>query len=209
MGYQYKFDIAGTEYGMSDVASVKLEHPLFDKLSVGNTCSAELDITFWPKSDIPRMAKIMPYILQDGEWQQLGVFWTDTREKVGDRLHIIAYDAMMRGNLVWVPRDDLEFPSDTGLLMPDAVAEICALMDVALDSRTVLSASYGIDHPANDWTLRDVLGFIGAAHAGNWIITAAGELLLVPLFAPATGTVNYLADENGDPILFGGEAILV
>lgn len=209
MGYQYKFDIAGTEYGMSDVAKVKLEHPLFDKLSVGNTCSAELDITFWPKGDIPKMARIVPYILLDGKWKQLGVFWTDTREKVGDRLRIIAYDAMMRGNVVWVPHDDLQFPAPNGLPMPDAVTEICRLMDVELDSRTVLSSSYGIDHPANDWTLRDVLGFIGAAHAGNWIITAAGKLLLIPLFAPATGTVNYLADENGDPILFGGDAILV
>lgn len=210
MGYQYRFDIAGTEYGMSDVSSCKLEHPLFDKLSVGNTCSAELDITFWPKSDIPKMAKIVPYcIAEDGTETKLGEFWTDIREQVGDRLHIIAYDAMMRGDVVWVPRDDLQFPAPDGLPMPDAVAEICRLMDVKLDSRTVLSSSYGIDHPANDWTLRDVLGFIGAAHGGNWTITAAGELLLIPLFAPATGTVNYLANEDGDPILFGGEAILV
>ena len=210
MGYQYKFYIDGTEYGMSDVASVKLEHPLFDKLSVGNTCSAELDITFWPKRSIPKMARIVPFVIaENGTETKLGEFWTDTREKVGDRLRIIAYDAMMRGNLVWVPRSNLQFPPETGLPMPDAVAEICRLMDVELDSRTVLSASYGIDHPANDWTLRDVLGFIGAAHAGNWIITAEGKLLLIPLFAPVAGAANYLADENGDPILFGGETILV
>ena len=206
MGYRYRFDIAGTEYGMSDVSSCKSEHPLFDKLSVGNTCSAELDITFWPKGTIPKMAKIVPYVIaESGTETKLGEFWTDTREQVGDRLHIIAYDAMMRGDIVWVPDDKLQFP----MPMDQAVQVICDLMGLELDSRTVLSSSYTIDHPANDWTLRDVLGFIGAAHGGNWIITAAGKLLLIPLFAPATGTVNYLANEDGDPILFGGEAILV
>jgi len=210
MGYQYKFDIAGTEYGMSDVASVKLEHPLFDKLSVGNTCSAELDITFWPKSEIPRMAQITPWVLlEDGTWYKLGIFWTDTREKVGDKLHVIAYDAMMRGDIVWVPRDDLPFKEGTGLPMPDAVAEICRLMKVDLDERTKLSSSYGIDHPANDWTLREVLGFIGAAHAGNWIITAEGKLLLVPLFDSMPDGTGCLITEGGSPITFGGVRIRV
>lgn len=205
MGYQYKFDIAGTEYGMSDVAKVKLEHPLFDKLSVGNTCSAELDITFWPKSDIPKMARIVPYILLDGEWKQLGVFWTDTREKVGDRLRIIAYDAMMKADCVWVPDQDKD---DFNMTMPDAVTKFCQLMDVELDTRTVLIDNYKIDYPANDWTIRDILGFIGAAHGGNWIFTNLGKLLLIPLFGGHIET-NYLVNEDGDAIVFGGVRILV
>ena len=93
--------------------------------------------------------------------------------------------------------------------MPDAVAEICHLMDVELDSRTVLNGSYTIDYPANDWTLRDVLGFIGAAHAGNWIITNEGKLLLIPLFGGMPAETNYLVTENGNPITFGGVRILV
>lgn len=207
MGYQYKFEIAGVEYGMSDVAAVKLEHPLFDKLSVGNTCSAELDITFWPKGDIPKMAKIVPYVLLDGNWRKLGVFWTDTRSRVGDKLNILAYDAVMRGDIVWVPDDALEFP----MTMPQAVQVICGLMDVELDSRTVLNSAYTIDYPANDYTLRDVLGFIGAAHGGNWIVTNEGKLLLVPLFSGkiVVSETNYLVTENGEPITFGGVRILV
>lgn len=334
MGYQYKFDIAGTEYGMSDVASAKIEHPLFDKFSVGNTCSAELDITIWPKGNIPKMARIVPYIalqatsitlligdkgvlkgtysvtvptygkyaitfLSDtgstdrvkinidskggatatyevwdwfgmvydepedlpivaapdntfpdlfaytcmcgeetgncaagncpvnpvsithtGEksWEQLGVFWIDTREKVGDKLHILAYDAMMRGNVVWKPREDLNFDPETGLPMPDAAAEIASLMDVKLDDRVneiFPLFSYGIDHPTNDWTLRDVLGFIGAAYGANWIITAEGTLLLVPLFPEAfypslmDDEDTVLSTEDGETITLGGVSIAV
>lgn len=208
MGYQYKFDIAGVEYGMTDVSAVKLEHPLFDKLSVGNTCSAELDITFWPKGDIPKMAQIIPWVLlESGDWHKLGVFWTDTRARVGDKLNITAYDAMMRGDIVWVPNQSLEFP----MPMPQAVQVICGLMGVELDSRTVLTDAYTIDYPANEWTLRDVLGFIGAAHGGNWIITNEGKLLLVPLFGGemVITETNYLVTEKGEPITFGGVRILV
>jgi hypothetical protein len=300
MGYRYTFDIAGVEYGMSDVASAKIEHPLFDKLSVGNTCSAELDITFWPKADVPKMAKIIPAIVEEADVIEtflgdgldagtysfdipnhgrhdiiffeehpacqvtvtvgksgyvkaivqnyswfggglgdpyplgvsananstapaltdfagtieittaevaipLGVFWTDTRAAFGDALNIIAYDAMMKAGIVWVPDQSLEFP----MSMPDAVAEICRLMDVELDSRTMLNNEYYVDYPANDYTLRDVLGFIAAAHAGNWTFTRDGKLLLVPLLGAVTAETNCLVTENGDTITFGGVSIVV
>ena len=116
MGYVYKFNIAGTDYGMSDVKSVKLEAPLFDTLSAGNTCSAELDITFWASGDIPRMAKIIPYVQVGGAWEQLGVFYTDTRAKNGDALHIIAYDSMMKGDLCNVRISESYSSKDKGFL---------------------------------------------------------------------------------------------
>ena len=208
MGYQYRFDVAGTEYGMSDVQSAKLEQPLFDRFSVGNACSAELEITLWPKSVIPRMAQIIPYVIyEDGSEYKLGEFWTDTREQSGTALHIVAYDAMMRGEAVWVPRDDLDFPED-GLPMTDAVAEIASLMGVEIDDRTVLNSGYTIDYPTDEQTLRQTLMWIAAAHAGNWIITNEGKLLLVPLFSAPVET-NYLVTENGEVITLGGVKILV
>ena len=206
MGYQYKVDIAGTEYGMSDISAVKLISPLFDTLSVGNTCCAELDITFWVKSDIPKMAKIVPYILQDdGTWLKLGVFFTDTRAKRGDQLNILAYDAMLKGDLVWTPDQNLVFP----MSMPKAVQVISDLMGVEIDSRTTLNAAYTVDYPANDWTLRDCLGFIGAAHCSNWTVTNEGKLLLIPLFSGMPPETNYLITQDGDPILFGGDRIVL
>lgn len=206
MGYRYKVLIADVEYGMSDIASCKIEHPLFDKLSVGNTCAAELDITIWPKSDIPKMARIVPYVIaEDGTETQLGVFYTDTRAKMGKMLNIIAYDEMLKADLEWIPDQSLKFP----MTMSDAVTEITDLMGVELDSRTELNSAYTIDYLANEWTLRDVLGFIGAAHAGNWIFTNEGKLLLVPLFDGMPAETNHLVSECGDAILFGGVRITV
>lgn len=206
---EYKVDIAGVEYGMSDLFSVSITQPLFEKLSVGNACSAELKIQFVPKETVPRMAQITPFARKtsDDEWKQLGVFYTDTRTITGGLMEITAYDSMLRAEQVWVPRQDLEFP-ETGLPMPDAVTEIARLIDIPVDSRTVLNAAYSIDYPANDYTLRDVLRYIAAAHGGNWIITAESKLLLVPLFGMPAETY-YLVSENGDAITFGGVRITI
>lgn len=206
MGYQYKVDIAGTEYGMTDLKVVNLEAPLFDHLSVGNTCSAELDITFWQKSEIPKMAQIIPRVqLGDGSWYQLGVFYTDTRIKRGEALNIVAYDAMMKGEVVWEPDINLIFP----MTMTYAVQVIADLMGVEIDPRTELNEAYTIDYPIGEQTLRETLGWIGAAHAGNWIITNEGKLLLVPLFDSVPVSDGVLVTEDGAAIALGGVRLLV
>ena len=66
-----------------------------------------------------------------------------------------------------------------------------------------------IDYPANNYTLRDVLRFIAAANVGNWIITSENNLLLVPLFGSMPEETNFLVDESGSAITFGGVRIIV
>lgn len=204
---EYKVEIGGTTYEMKDLKSVHIIQPLFDSFSAGNACSAELDITFWPLGDIARMATIIPYYRETAEdaWQQLGIFYTDTRSQYRQTTEIVAYDAMLKGDIEWIPDQTLEFP----MSVPDAVSHIAARMGVEVDSRTVLNAAYTIDYPANGDTLRNVLQYIAAAHAGNWIITAEGKLLLIPLFSSLPEETHYLVTENGTPITFGGTRILI
>lgn len=204
---EYKVSIGGVEYGMGDIESVSIEAPLFDKLSVGNACAAELNMTFWPLGEVPRMAEIIPYARKDGEgaWEQLGVFYIDERDLDGDKMSVVAYNSMLKAEVEWIPRDDLNFP----LSMPNAVAEISGLMGISVDARTFLNEAFTIDYPANGYTLRDVLRFIAAAHAGNWIITRENKLLLVPLFSYVSAVTSFLVDENGDAITLGGVRILV
>lgn len=207
MGYQYKVDIAGTEYGMHDIKSAKISQPLFDKLSVGNACAAEISIVFWQKSDIPRAAKIVPYCRESDadEWYQIGIFYIDTRAKEGDALKIVAYDTMIKAEQEWTPRQQLVFPLDMGV----AATEIATIMGTALDPRCAFNDSYTVDYPVNGYTLRDVLRYIAGAHGGNWIVTNEGKLLLVPLFEYAKYETNYLVTEYGNPITLGGTRLLV
>ena len=94
----YKVEIADTTYYKSDISSVVIKRPLFDKLSVGNACSAELDISIWPISTIPKMAKLVPWVREDAtsSWTKLGDFYIYTREITDKLMHIVAYDSMMR-----------------------------------------------------------------------------------------------------------------
>ena len=56
--------------------------------------------------------------------------------------------------------------------------------------------------------MREVLAEIAVANAGNWIITDAGKLLLVPLNSIPAET-HYLVTEYGYAITFGGTRILL
>lgn len=206
LGYQYKVVIEDVEYGMSDLKSVQIQSPLFNKFSVGNACSAELNILFWPKQEVPAQAKIVPYVFgNDGEWIQLGVFYTYTKDESGDKMNIIAYDAMLKADTVWEPSESDEFP----MTMQNVVTKFASLMGIDVDSRTAINQSYTVDYPVNDYTLRDVLCFIAGANAGNWIITREGKLLLVPIFASLPEETSYLVSEDGDAIMFGDVRILV
>lgn len=205
---EYQFDIDGIIYGSSAEISHHVTNGLFDDMGIGNARTATLSLTLVADS-IPRGATIKRYVrLRNGEsvseWIPKGVFFANRRSEDDGIWEIEAYDAMRKAEQVWVPDQSLVFP----LPVPAAVSEIVRIIGVNIDSRTTLDPSYTIDYPANEDTLRDELCYIAAAHAGNWIMTDAGELYLVPLISAPPET-NYLVSEFGDVITFGGVRILV
>ena len=207
-----KINIAGTDYGEDAIVSLTTTGGLFadGTLSVGSAVSREINLSLWNISKtIPKMAKLIPYYrisngTQTSEWIQKGVFYIDTRSVDSGLLTIHGYDDMLKSEQIWTPDQSLEFP----MPMTQVVDIIANIMGVEIDARTVLNSSYTVDYPANDYTLRDVLRFIAAAHGGNWIMSDVGELWLVGLNDLPTET-NYLCDEDGDWITFGGDRILV
>lgn len=208
MGYEYKLDIAGTTYGMHDIESVSIEHPLFEKPSIGNTCTAKLTMSIWPLGNIPRMAQIIPYCRETeagDAWTQLGVFFISTRRVNGSKLSIVAYDGMLKASNIWEPSQDLEFP----MTMRRASEIIAQTMGTSLDPRCKFNDTYMVDSYPVNLAMRDVLGYIAVAHAGNWIMTAKEQLLLIPLYGSMPEETFYLVTENGAPIQFGEVAIHV
>lgn len=207
-----KINIAGTDYGEDTIVSLTTTGGLFadGTLSVGSAVSREINLSLWNISKtIPKMAKLIPYYrisngTQTSEWIQKGVFYIDTRSVDSGLLTIHGYDDMLKAEQIWTPDQSLEFP----MPMTQAANIIADIMGVEIDARTVLNSAYTVDYPANDYTLRDVLRYIAAAHGGNWIMSDAGELWLVGLNTLPPET-NYLCDEDGDWITFGGDRILV
>lgn len=217
--------IAGDVYENDRVVSIRPAGGMFrDKPGIGGTVCRELDITLRDPGAIPRAAEIKiemrlvvkdelaEHILQAAEWLPKGTFYIDTRkdDKETGGLVIHAVDAMRKTETPFMrPGDQGEWPrTDISV-----VEEICERIGVTLAPRTraVLTRGYLVQYPGfgdGAYTMREVLGYVGAMYAGNWVINDLGQaqLLMLGDIPPET---HYLIEEHGDIILIGGVRILV
>ena len=218
---EVKLLVNGTEVPMSNIIELKTSGGLFESVGIGHSISRQISAQFVPVGEIPRMAEIRPYVrvrLDEhvSEWIPKGVFYIDTREadEASGTLTIHGYDAMLLygGEPYLLEGDVGSWPRSAALV----VADIAGRMGLELDPRTVIDPDVAVSFP-NDWTLRETLGYIAAAHCGNWTITDAGKLRLVPLWSipeydpdePGGEETSLLIDQHGDYITFGGVRIIV
>lgn len=213
-----KLKIAGVEYGEDQIVrkSLMVYGGLYSTFGIGNCCARQIDFEIYPQGDIPRQAKIEVYMRlrlgeQVSEWIPKGVFFFATRKtdrKTGV-LSVHGYDAMLKAEETWL---DSSYDAKTWPMpAATAVADIAARMGVDVDSRTQLDEAFHVQYPVDDegdMTMREALGRIAVANAGNWTITDEGKLLLVGLNSMPAET-NYLITEGGSAITFGGVRILV
>lgn len=215
---EVKLVIAGVTYGEDKIVdgSLRIDGGLYSDFGIGNCCARQIDFEIYPQGTIPRQAQIEVYVRlvlgeQVSEWIPKGVFFFSTRktDRITGVLSVHGYDAMLKAEETWL---DSSYDTETWP-MPAATAvnDIAARMGVAVDSRTVLDAAFPMQYPVDDdgdMTMREALGRIAVANAGNWIITDEGKLLLVGLNSMPNET-NYLVTETGSAITFGGVRILV
>ena len=213
---EHRAVIAGVEYGEDDIIGTPVvNRSLFggSTPTVGSCAAGQLDISVIPKGNIPRMAEIRMYTRlvlgeQVSEWIPKGVFYIDTRKLDTESgvLTMNCFDAMMKGDQKFMQEGDVgQWPRTS----TEIVAQICAQMGVELDERSELDETILVPAPEHeDTTGRELLSMVGTAHCGNWTMTDAGKLRLVPLCSIPEAT-HYLVDQYGDPITLGGVKILV
>lgn len=213
-----KLSIAGVEYSQEDIVknSLRVYGGLYSTFGIGNCSARQIDFEIYPKGAIPRQAKIEVFARlrlgeQVSEWIPKGVFFFSTRktDRITGILSVHGYDAMLKAEETWL---DSSYDTETWPMpAATAVADIAQRMGVAVDSRTVLDASFPMQYPVDDdgdMTMREALSRIAVANAGNWVITDEGKLLLVGLNSMPEETHN-LVDEGGSAITFGGVRILI
>lgn len=211
---EMRINIAGTDYEQDRIVSLETSGGVFDQPDIGNCASRQIDLTLRDPGEIPRSAEIRVFVRlvlgsEASEWIPKGVFYISTR-RLDTRtgfLELHGFDAMRRAGEVW----DIDPHANWPMSQQEAVADIAAQMGVGVDPRTALSGGFPVDYPVDedgDLAMADVLEGIAVSEAGNWIISDEGNLLLLRLgdIPPET---NYLVDENGDAITFGGVRILV
>lgn len=205
---EYQFDINGTLYGSEAEVSHSVESELYEDFSIGNATTSMLRLSLYADV-IPRGATIKRFIRlrnceEVSEWLPKGVFFTNKRTYEDGMWTIEAYDVMRKAEAIWDPDPILKFP----MSMPDVAKLFAQYMSAEIDPRTKLNSAYTVQKPDYGISIRQVFQYIAAAHGGNWIVTDEGKLLLVPLLSIPPET-NYLIEERGDAVTFGGVRILV
>lgn len=208
-------DGVGT-YGETDLFAMSTTHEMFhNSPTIGSAVAGEITVKMVYPQDvtIPAMAKLLPQVracnaTQQSEWISQGVYYIDTRERTvteyGESvLELHGYDAMLKAEQMYNGRITGD---STDIQM---VNEIAYQMGVSVDSRTtaLMTAAYTIPLPTG-YSYREVLGYIASMYVGCFIITDEGKLRLVSITELPPET-NYLIDEHGDAITFGGDRILV
>lgn len=208
-------DGVGT-YGETDLFAMSTAHEMFhNSPTIGSAVAGEITVKMVYPQDvtIPAMAKLLPQVracnaTQQSEWISQGVYYIDTRERTvteyGESvLELHGYDAMLKAEQMYNGRITGD---STDIQM---VNEIAYQMGVSVDSRTtaLMTAAYTIPLPTG-YSYREVLGYIASMYVGCFIITDDGKLRLVSITELPPET-NYLIDEQGDAITFGGDRILV
>ena len=187
--FEVKVNIAGTDYGMDVLTSMRSSLNVFGTGSpqIGLAPSGVLPLSLYlDSSNVPRMAEIRPYFrvvndTQQSEWIAKGVYFVDTREANTNTglLTLQCYDAMLKGERLY-PSVSHTWPySDINV-----VTEIASFLGVTVDAQTttLMTEGFMIPLPAQ-YTIRETLRYIGALYGGSFVITAANTLRLIPLWS--------------------------
>lgn len=206
---------ADAGYASDIIVSMQTYSGMFpeDTPVVGECIAAEISATILkPKGDIPRMSRVVPYVRvcnseKQSEWIQKGVYFIDRRSYSGEDnelMEIHGYDAMLLSEADF-PSSDADWPRRD----IDVVRDIANDMDVTVDPRTVdiMKNGYMVQYPS-EYSQREVLGFLAAMYAGNFVMSDNGELRLIQLNGIPEET-SFLTDHAGFILTFGGEKILV
>lgn len=213
--FESKLVIDGVTYDKSVLVEMETSGAMFSGTpEIGNAVSGQISVKMLaPSVDIPTMAEMKPYVraktaTQTSEWIQQGVFYIDTREmtknEAGENvLSIHGFDAMLKAEQMYNGRIT---GNSTDIQM---VNEIAYQLGVTVDARTTAAMTRGYTIPfPSGYTYREILGFIAAMYVGCFIMSDVGELRLVSILELPPET-NYLIDQTGDAITFGGDRILV
>jgi len=177
--FDVKILMNGTEYNSNKVVEFELYESIVEgeDYTIGAAVPTRLDLTIRTEDIFPSNAEIKPYIKLYGdgassEWMPLGIFYIDSRKYINDVWEFVCYDKLMLANQPW----------ETSLMLPNTMDnvmdEICTILDVELVSGLLIH-SYNVPLTTQEFTIRQVIGYIAACHASNAKINKDGKLAFI------------------------------
>ncbi len=179
-----KAKVGNTEY--TAISAPAIERTLMSSpLSVGNCQAATLSLSILTDDVIATSSPVVILgRVNNGtnfsEWKEFGTFYINQRDTSYEGLVTLScYDAMLKASQDYVSgSNEANWPKT----MEAVVTEIAYRIGVEVDPRTVINTGedYMVPYPSG-LTMLQVLGYIGACHGGNWVITEENRLRLIPL----------------------------
>lgn len=181
--YQYKLIISGVPYYDENILSVTHDKGLMgNNISIGEVISGKLNATVLPntnhevsKGDEVRL-QLRVDTLNNGqsEWFNFGVYYLHSAERENERWRIEAYDKLLETDEQIYGEGVSAYATASGLL-GIIIDKIGAQLD--LRNEYILMDTPFRDY--NEYTMRELLGFIASLNLSNWCITEEGKLRLV------------------------------
>lgn len=191
--YERMLTIDGVVYHDKDIIKVTHDKGLVaNSFSIGNTISGSIKATVIPHTDhtVRRNGKILLKLrivtLNDGatDWFEFGHYYINSAKREKDKWTIEGYDAINQLETPFVT-SNTNWPQSC----TNAINQILSFLNIELDPRTSINSSLQIQDPT-ELTMREVLGYIGGLHGGNWCITETNKLrLIIPSLGTKVATV--------------------
>lgn len=222
-------DTGSPDSGFREVSlfSVTTKTPFFKDSTpcVGAVVAGTVNIEMIAPFNVPKRGRISIYSRavnesEKSEWVPCGTYYIDTRKQVHDErgfdvLTLDGYDAMLLAEVTYPSDESEEKDGESRYPMLDKtmvqfIADNMKIdpggSGISVDPRTweLMTAGYKFNLPAG-YSMREALGMIAAAYAGNFIISPTGQLRLVSMFDLPPET-RVLCTEDGYKIVFGKTA---
>lgn len=200
---EYRFFIDGVEYKGAAVKGTPLiSKKIMDKPGIGQVCTGSMSFSVYPKSNnIPKAAAVnaecrlvSPDGLTVSEWLPQGKYLISNRTGKA----VVTFNCLDLLVKAGVKYRELSSFTEWPQSMSAVVNEICQIMGVQLDPRTIIKTGtdYVVSYPNDDVLISEVLSMIASAHGGNWIMTDAGKLRMVVLASPTSTAVQTLGNTH-------------
>lgn len=193
VGGHYEWQIINdTKTINGDLKEGKLSLTLFQQASIGNVMAAQLDFEYF--DDGVALDPSEPLVLQFravsgssvSEWITRSTLYIDTIEQspYSTVVKVRAFDSLLKANVPWMKEGT--FTATTDLEIVQGIASDIGV-SIDLDTQAMFATPIDItEAPSigpNGTTSIEMLSYIAVMHGGNWTISPANELKLIPLFS--------------------------
>ncbi len=189
-----KAEIGSMTFYDNDIVEFSIDDDITptDDFIIGMATSSKLTLSLRTNETIPNNSKIVPYIRFTGsqgesEWLKLGEYYIDSRLIIQKVWKFVCYDKMVYGEQDFI--SSLTYPAT----MQNVWNECCGILGI--ESSAEINPVYTCQVAPTGHKVREVLGFIAAAHCASAKIMKDGKMGLIK-FDKSSQTVEKITASN-------------